>query len=365
MKEIIIFLDYSVFPVKNDIILENIDLAISNGCKIIFLDFGQYFPWSIDNIIKSDFSYSEKLVDRINIVCKQNEIILVPVLSVLVDSDYILNDNKYSLLKEDGYKNQGLNISSCGVSKLIEELIEDLFSLFTKSEYLSFELPATTYKDEEWVGNIDPFIDRLTLFMRNQNKKLIFGDNMNMKSINPDSDINRVVEYYKKPSGKIEVYKGNSLSVFFQIYKIKIKNIEYSLYKLEKSSILPSVFNFIMFSLDGNISTNSRYRIDFEILDNFLNSLEKNWSIIRKSSEFISILDRTSNIKYRIQFYRIIEELKQEFVLLKKQSKLLKNVMEEKFQIDFFTLWLKSRIDPVYLHLINLNLKARRIREGI
>jgi len=365
MKEIILFLDYSVFPVSNDIILENIDLAIRNGCKIIFLDFGQYFPWSIDNIIKSDFSYSDKLVDRINSVCKQNEIILVPVLSVLIDSDYILNNNKYSLLKEDGYKNQGLNISSCGVSKLIEELIEDIFSLFTKSEYLFFELPPITCKDKEWVGNIDPFIERLTLFIRNQNKKLIFGDNMNLKNINPESDINRIVEYYNKPSGKIEVYKGKSLSIFFQIYKIKIKNLEYSLYKLDKCCIFPSVFDSMMFSVNGNISTNNKYGIDFEMLDDFLSSLENTWSIIRESSEFISILDRTPNIKYRIQFYRIIEEFKQEFVLLKKHSKLIKNVLEERFQTGFFTLWVNARIDPVYLHLINLNLKARHIREGI
>ncbi|MCD6578854.1 hypothetical protein J7L48_05215, partial [bacterium] len=349
MKEIILFLDYSVFPVSNDIILENIDLAISNGCKIIFIDFGQFFPWSIDNIIKSDFSYSEKLVDRINSVCKQNEIILVPVLSVLIDSDYILNDNKYSLLKEDGYKNQGLNISSCGASKLIEELIEDLFSLFTKSEYLFFEIPAITYKDEEWVGNIDPFIKRLTLFMRNQNKKLIFGDNMNLKRIYPESDINRIVEYYNKSSGKIEVYKGKSLSIFYQIYKIRIKNMEYSMYKLKKCCILPSVFAFMMFTVDGNISTNNKYKIDFEIVDDFLSSLEKTWSIIRKSSEFISILDRTPNNKYRIQFYRIVEEFKQEFVLLKKHSNLIKNVLEEKFQTGFFTLWVNSKIDPVYL----------------
>ena len=365
MKEIILFLDYSVFPVSNDIILENINLAISNGCKIIFLDFGQYFPWSIDNIIKSKFSYSDKLVDRINSVCKKNEIILVPVLSALTDSDYILNDNKYSLLKEDGYKNQGLNISSCGVSKLIEELIEDIFSLFTKSEYLLFELPAIKNKDEEWVGNIDFFIKRLTLFMKNQNKNLIFGDNMNLKNINMELDIYSIVEYYNKPSEEIEIFKGNFLSIFFQKYSIKIDNMEYSMHKLDKSCIFPSIFESMVFSMYGNISTDNKYRLDFEMLDDFLSCLEENWRIIRESNEFLSILDRNPNIKYRIQFNRIIEEFKHEFVLLKKHSKLIKNVLEERFQTGFFTFWVNSRIDPVYLQFVNLNLKAKQIREGI
>jgi len=361
MTEFILFLDYSVFPVSNDIILGNIDLAISSGCKMIFLDLGQYFPWSSDNIIKSDFSYSDKLVDRIIRVCNQHEILLVPVLSVLFDSDYILNDNKYSSLKEDGYKNQGLNISSCGINKLIEELVEDIFSLFTKSEYLFFELPSIISKDEEWMKNIDPFMGRLTLFMRHQNKKLIFGDNMNLETIYPESVGSCVVEYYNKPLEKIEVFKGKTLSIVLKAYKTKIKHREYSLYKLDKYCIFDSVF----FSIDSGIITNKAYRAYFELLDDFLSSLEKVWSIIRKGSEFLGILDRSPNVKYRIQFYRSIEELKQEFVLLKKHSKRIKNVMEGRYQSGFFKLWVNSKVDPVYLQFINLNLKARHIREGI
>jgi len=188
---------------------------------------------------------------------------------------------------------------------------------------------------------------------------------MNLKNINMELDIYSIVEYYNKPSEEIEIFKGNFLSIFFQKYSIKIENMEYSMHKLDKSCIFPSIFDSMLFSMYGNISTDNKYRIDFEMLDDFLSCLEENWRIIRESNEFLSILDRNPNIKYRIQFNRIIEEFKHEFVLLKKHSKLIKNVLEERFQTGFFTFWVNSRIDPVYLQFVNLNLKAKQIREGI
>ncbi len=364
MKEKIVFLDYSVFPVSNDIILETISLAISNGIKIICLDLGQYFPWSVDCIIRSDFSYSDKLVDRINSVCSHNKIILIPVLSVMTGSDYILNDNKYSSLKEYGYKHQGLNISSCGINKLIEELIEDLFSLFTKSEYLFLELPAITSKNKDSFENIDSFVERLIHFMKHLNKRIIYGDNMNLKNTIPKLETNSIVEYYNKPLERIEVFNGKTLSLFFQIYQIKIENIEYSLYKLDRCCIFSDFFDFVLFSINRSKNSTNKYSTNLKIADDFLTSLAKVWNIIRESREFISFMDRSSNIKYRIQFIRKIEDLKDEFILLKKYSKLINNVLVKKYQSGFFELWLNSRIDPLYLQLINLNIKARHIKEG-
>lgn len=364
MKEKILFLDYSVFPVSNDIILETINLAISNGIKIICLDFGQYFPWSTDIIIRSDFSYSDKLVDRIISMCNHYKIVLIPVLSVLTNSDYILNDNKYTSLKEDGYKNQGLNISSCGINKLIEELIEDIFSLFTKSEYLFLELPVITSKNKDSFKNIDSFVERLINFMKHQNKKIIYGDNMNLINIIPKLDTNLIVEYYNNPEEKIDIFNGKYLSLFFKIYKITIENTEYSLYKINRSCIFSAVIDSMLFYLNKSKSSSNKYSTNLKMADNFLTSLEKVWSIIRECREIISFMDRSPNIKYRIQFYRIIEDLKNEFILLKKYSKLVNNVLVKKYQSGFLKLWVNSRIDPIYLQFINLTLKARHMKEG-
>ena len=128
------YYDFSTFPVNNDILLKIIDSAVNSGFKMIFINFGASFPWSSDNIISSEFAFSEKLIDKIVNICRQHDIILVPVLSIMIDSDFILRDRKYNYLINEDRKINGLDPSATGVGKFIEELIDDIYSILVHSE---------------------------------------------------------------------------------------------------------------------------------------------------------------------------------------------------------------------------------------
>ena len=45
------------------------------------------------------------------------------------------------VLKNDGYENTGLNITECGINKLLEKLIDDIYSLLIYSDFLFIDLP--------------------------------------------------------------------------------------------------------------------------------------------------------------------------------------------------------------------------------
>ena len=226
------YYDFSTFPVNDDILLKLINSAVTSGFKMIFINFGASFPWSLDNIITSEFAYSEMLIDKIVNICRHHDIILVPVLSILIDSDFILQDRRYNYLTNEDRKINGLDPSATGIGKFIEELIDDIYSILVHSEYLLIELPPAELVESNKVNDITVLIKRLSDTLRTNCKNLIIGCNPFCDNFGINEILEGVPITYKKPEKKIHLFKGYSYQLNLETETMVIKNIDYRLFHL-------------------------------------------------------------------------------------------------------------------------------------
>lgn len=360
------YYDFSTFPVNDDILLKMIDSAVYSGFKMILINFGSYFPWSLNNIIRSEFAYSEKVIDKIVDICRQYDIILVPVLSILIDSDFILRDRKYNYLINEDRKINGLDPSATGIGKFIEELIDDIYSLLVHSEYLLIELPPAEFVESNKANDIKVLIKRLSDTLSKNCKNLIIGCNPFCDSFSINDVLDGVPVTYKIPEEKIKLFNGYSYKLNLEIETLVIKNIEYRIFHLRGNDGFIVSFDSGYFDSNYNmtVADGITKNIELEKIDSFFYNLDNVWIWIRKSRENLSLIYRNKDQIYRTGFLRAISNLIEIYTTLTENSVMIVQSLEKQYQPGVLRQWMDSKMDSVYIQLGELELIAKQIGEG-
>lgn len=359
------YYDFSTFPVNNNIILKIIDSAVISGFKMIFINFGGSFPWSMDNILLSEYSYPEKVIEKIVNICRQHEIILVPVLSIMINSDFILRTKKYNYLIDDDKKINGLDPSAAGAEKFIEELIDDIFNILTNSEYLLIELPRVEFVAGDTVNNITVIIKRLSEALEINHKKLIVGSNQPSVSIGIKEICNEVPVIFKIFEEQIEIYNGNSYQLNLKTERVVIKEIDYRLF------ILNGTEGFIADFDSGYLAINYHVKpadliirnIELETIDIYFHNLDIAWLWIRKSRENLSLLYRNTDLIYRTGFLRSFSNLRGIYTTLKETSAVIIKSLEKTYQPGVLRQWVDSKLDSIDIQFNELEVITKQIGE--
>ena len=348
--ETIPYYDFSVFPLSSKISLEKINLAVNEKFKVIFIDFGGFFPWSIDNIIKSDFAYSDKLIDKIVNICRENDIILIPVLSILLNSDFVLNDYKYKYLTKGSIKQVGLDSNECGMAKLVEQMIDDIYSLFSFSDFFLIELPdhfpEDSFKDRDDF-NIH-FLKRISKYLSDSGKNLILGCRQNCKKMNfqyISAKIDFIMKYYIKI---INISNNNSYHLDLILSEIELKDTKYQV------SYLCGTDGFTGGLDVGNILSNYN-EVDLANVKHFFTLLDDLWSHIRNSWEELSLVYSNEDTVYRIKFCRSVKYLNQINVKFLTICNIISDAFDSDYQPGVIKIWLNAKRNTVSSQLNKLN----------
>jgi len=353
------YYDFSVFPLNGNKILEKIDKAVRNDIKIVLINFGKYFPWSIDNILRSEFSYSEKLIDKIVNICRGNDIILIPVLSVLINDDYIFNDYKYKYLTKDSIKKNILDISACGMGKLVEEMIDDLYSLFEFSNYILIELPdyLPEVDIKEWNETINHFLKRISNYLSDSGKNLILGCQKNCKNYNFNSLLQNVKYIVKKHIKIIHITHNDSYRLDIFLSEILIDGSRYQV------SYLSSTDRFDA-GLDAENILSDYNEADLVNVKEFYTLLDLLWKLIRTCWEELSLVYGRNETIYRIKFSRSVNLLNENYNNFTASCNSISDTFEADYQQGVIRLWLNAKKDSVLSQLNKLKDITRSIEEG-
>lgn len=357
------YYDFSTFPVNSNSLLELINLAVNKGFNSIIIDFGEYFPWSLDYFKRSNFTYSEKLIEKIVNICKKNGISLIPVLSILTNSDFILEGNKYKYLRNDGIESKGINILSCGVNKLVEELYDDIFSLLIYSDNLLIELPDFSTKDikTKLPGDIVTFIKRVADNLDDSGKQLILGWHENHtkeESIFVSENINFISKYNDK---KINIFNSNSYNLDMHVAKVKLNNADFLISKLHGTDDFSGGCDVGYYIMNGLIYTKDRNLIEIK---QFYSLLDTIWYQIRICWEDLSYIYRSADLNYRIRFCRSVLLLNKNYEKFKSSGFIILDNLEGYYQPGVLRIWMNSKMDSVLGQLKKLEDIATPMSEG-
>jgi hypothetical protein len=122
-------------------------------------------------------------------------------------------------------KVSGLDISACGSGKLVEELIDDIYSIMEISDYLLLELPEYIYKDIDDVNGelLNDFVKRFSINLNQLGKSLILSYPQNCENINIISD--KFPFIVNKYYNTINILQDNSFFLDMILSTIKINEI--------------------------------------------------------------------------------------------------------------------------------------------
>lgn len=361
------YFDFSVFPFKSEVVINKIKFAADKGFRVIFINFGSFFPWSIENIIRSKNAYTDKLIEKIVNICNENEIILIPALSILTNSDFILKDKKYKYLISNSLEHKGLDVSACGAGKLVENMIDDIYSLMSFSNYLLIELPDFNTNKISDKNNIltNHFIKRITDNLNNIDKKLILGclnkcNNYHKQFISED-----IKFIFKKNIKKYSINTNISYNLDIIKSKININGIEYILFHLNGTDGFAAGLDSATFINNYDKGTQKAI-VNYKIneTEKFYSLLDENWSLIRLCWDNLSYVYRNTDPVYRITFIRSVKILSNNFEKLKKSSIRTIDIFEEVYQPGIIREWVNLKLDSVLNQLKNLENLSLFMHEG-
>ena len=359
------YYDFSTFPVNDKIVLKMIDSAVNSGFKMIFINFGGSFPWSMDCIVLSKYSYPEKLIEKIVNICRQHEIILVPVVSIMIDSDFILETKQNNYLINDDRKINGLDPSAAGAGKFVEELTDDIFSILKNSEYLLIELPPVPSEAGAAVNNITVIIKRLSDALETNHKKLIVGSNQPSGNIELSKVCNGIPVIYKTSEKPIQIYNGNSYQLNLKTERVVIKKIDYRLFRLNGTEGFIADFDSGYLAYTNHIKADELItnNIELETIDRYFYNLDMAWRWIRKSRENLSLLYRNTDLIYRTGFLRSFSQLSEIYTTLKETSDVIVKSLEKVYQTGVLREWVDSKMDSVDIQFSELEIITKQIGE--
>lgn len=357
------YYDFSHFPVSDDILLKIIDSAVNNKLEMIFINFGSSFPWSLESIISSDFVFSEKLIEKIVNTCRLSNIILVPVLSIMIDSDFILRDGKYKYMLNADRIINGLDPSFTGAHKFIEELIDDIFSILMYSKYLLIELPPDELVERSTGNNMICLLKRLAETLGTNKINLMLACHSANESSYINEKLNGIPVFSMIPEKKIQIFKGFSYQLSIKKTKIVIKNINYKVFCLKGTEdfIIPHNADYIVFDINTIIEDKNINKKNLENIDSFFYNLDFVWIWIRKSRENLSLIYRNTDQIHRTIFLRSINKLAGIYTILKELSVIIIESLEKDYQPGVLKQWIDSKMDSVYIQLSELELIAGQI----
>ncbi len=361
------YYDFSKFPFNSNVVVEKIKLAAQKELKVIFINFGSFFPWSIENISRSKYAYTDKLIDKIVSICHEHDIILVPSLSILTNSDFILNDNKYQHLISTSKKQKGLDLSACGAGKLVEKMIDDLYSLMCFSNYLLIELPELNYNisSDTKINLINFFIKRIADNLNDNDKRLILGCSNNCENYEKQFLTENIQFIYKKQNNKYDIFNSKSYNLDLIESKSVLNGNIYNICLLNGTDGFDAGLDISelisYYDKDTGKTTAKINVIDVEI---FFSLVEESWSLIRLCWEELSCVYRYTDPEYRVTFIRSVKKLNLGFDKLKKSSHTILDTFEKVYQPGIIREWVNSKIDSVLNQLNTLENLIFFMNEG-
>jgi hypothetical protein len=353
------YYDLSVFPLDDDLLLERFIYAAENNFKSIVINFGEFFPWSPDIVKRSKYSYTDKIIEKIVEFANKKKISIIPVLSILLDSDFILSDFRYNHLFDKHSFRSGLNINSCGAAKLVEELSEDLFSLLIYSNYLLLELPDSMISINEKNSASNLFKERLVDYFSNNNKKLIFYSKTNLCTTNN----NLTKDNYEESIKNIKIYNGDPFQISISNKRIIIDKLEHNIFYLNSNREFIGSYNIGIFI---NFLNHKEVPITdgFDEINNFFNSLDAVWNRIRICRVHLSEIFRNTETCFKGKFHRSVFYLDEYYEKLKRNSVLILHIYEIDFQKGVLAKWMYSKMDYIIEQISELHLKQEYIAES-
>lgn len=361
------YYNFSIFPTSSNNILKKINFAVTKGFKVIFINYGSFFPWSFDNITISKYAYTDKVIDKIVNICQENKIEIIPSLSILKNSDFVLKDKKYKYLMHSSIKNSRLDISACGTGKLVEELIDDMYSLMRYSDYLLIELPDPLPEEnlEEWSKTMNSFLKRISMYLINAGKKLILGCSGNCAYIKNKLISDNIKFILKSHYEERNIFKSSSYCLDVFVSKITLNGLEYFLSRLSGTEGFNSSLDVgeIIFS-DTNMLNQDHFKINLINVDIFFSLLDKFWMSIRTCWEELSLIYSNTDPVYRIKFSRSVNYLTISYGDLNKSSLKILDDFEKKYQPGIIREWLNAKTDSVYSQLKNLENISHIMNDG-
>ncbi|MCK5199584.1 MAG: hypothetical protein KAR21_14590, partial [Spirochaetales bacterium] len=289
----------------------------------------------------------------------------VPVLSIMIDSDFILRTKQYNYLINDDRKINGLDPSATGAGKFIEELVDDIFSILINSEYLLIELPPVDTVAGDRVNDITVIIKRLSEALEIKHKKLIVGNNQSSDSIELNEICHKVPVIYKISEELIQIYNGNSYQLNLKTERVVIKKIDYRLFRLNGTEGFIADFDSGYLAYTNHIKADELItnNIELETIDRYFYNLDMAWRWIRKSRENLSLLYRNTDLIYRTGFLRSFSQLSEIYTTLKETSDVIVKSLEKVYQTGVLREWVDSKMDSVDIQFSELEIITKQIGE--
>lgn len=342
-----IYIDCSKYPYRSDHFLSLITLLQSNGYRYLLINFGEFFPWAEEFHFNTNYSYPEELINKIEERAYKFDIVVIPVLSIITGNDYIIKEKHYRHLVPEFPKVLQINPEAVGAVSLFEDMVLDIFSIFSRSPFLCVSF------SEESTEKYEHILKKLSDTAGMMEKKILIEHAA--AEINPD-EFGNICQFYNAGEKKSEYWHEIS-------YRIAVPDY----HELDIIKIIP-VFDFLPFSCIEKILKNSDVKEctkTLTLLKDFFELEEKCWKFYQTSARCLSELLLRNNSSSVITLLKEYKNLDNGLKMYKKAARYCVNVFSGDFEDEYIDIYFSSRTEPLEFAFENMSFQLRRIERRI
>ncbi len=343
-----IYLDCSIAPYKAEYFFELLKLMKKEGYSFLLLNLGQFFPWSEDFHFRTFFKYPEKMIEKINTKSLEMGISVIPVLETEEKSGFIIREPYYRYIAPGFPENTRIDLGAAGCSKLFEDMIEDLFSLFTESEYIFIKTAKGIGKD----GLL--FINRIAAFVSVSGRKIIHCITEGLSGDNtPGYTGGFIVENNNSDTGSTEkniwtLKIGRELEVFIDSIKTG-------------SGFVPSCEWLNI----GKKETENYCQEEYIIKKSFEKKIKKHLGIYYDLMEQISLILLNSTMGSVAEVFSKYRTLTESAVSVKTAAEKCISVFSRDFEGGYIKSYYEAALEPVEILTAEAGIEVSRIRKRL
>jgi hypothetical protein len=134
------YLDFTdILPEDDYLYSEIINISQSEKNNLI-INWGRTFPWSIDDRLSLVSHFDEKTINSINNRINRNDADIVPLIPMFGGMEFLLSFPSYLYMRLERKNCSVLNPKIPGAVSIIESIVEDYKSIFTKTETIALDM---------------------------------------------------------------------------------------------------------------------------------------------------------------------------------------------------------------------------------
>ncbi len=349
-----VYIDVSSSPYRTSCFFQLLSVMKNAGSRYLFIDFGEYFPWSEDFHFGSEKEYPETMVQKLNEKAHQFGIEIIPVLSVFDNNDFIIKEKHYRHFAPGFPDNPQIVHDAVGLTALYGEMIDDLFSLLTHSLTVCLKVPPAMFNTDS------KRTAELSRLVSEKNKKLIV-QNLSLSDKDP----------FRLPV--LSLYRS-----YQHDRQCSIENMYYLQHAYDSRIVITEITSaqgFLPFDClkeklaqvlsTGRNSSPRRCADSCTLLEDFRILLHRCWDAYKSVSEHLSLFFMRENPSVVVALFEEMAHFENFYRLLMEKAQECSVYFKSNFNDTFIDTFFCSKTEPLEEALQCTALKLKRIKRRV